>query len=115
VIPKGFRLRKVDRRRNEEARPAPARKRAAQHRQQRTVGWAELGSLHLAAQHVELVAQHHDLDILGMLASQASKQHADESARHKVEEGQGHRRIIPDPFLAAQRNRRVSEPHAQSA
>jgi hypothetical protein len=56
---------------------------------------AELGSLDLAAQDGELVAQHRDLDILGTLASQAPEQHADESAGHEVEEGQGHRRIIP--------------------
>jgi hypothetical protein len=51
------------------------------------------------AQHVELVAEHRDLDVLGMLAAEASKQHADESACHEVEEGQGHRQIIswPDP------------------
>jgi hypothetical protein len=54
---------------DKEARPAPAGKRAAQHRQQCTVGGAELGSLHLAAQHVELVAEHGDLDVLGVLAS----------------------------------------------
>jgi len=57
------------------------------------------------AQHGELVAEHDDLDILGMLTSQASKQHADEPARHKVEEGRGHRRIIPDSVLAARRTR----------
>jgi hypothetical protein len=39
--------------------------------------------------------QQRHLDILGMLASQASKQHPDESARHEIEEAQSHRRIIP--------------------
>ena len=69
----------------------------AQHRQQGTVGSSELGSLHLAAQHGELVAEHGDLDVLGVLASQASKQHAEESACREVEERQGHRRIIARP------------------
>src|SRR6266487_6242716 len=74
-------------------------KHAAQHREQRLIGGTELGSLDLAAQHLELVAEHRDLDVLGMLAAEASKQHADESACHEVEEGQGHRQIIswPDP------------------
>jgi hypothetical protein len=41
----------------------------------------------LAAQHGKLVAEHGDLDVLGVLASQASKQHAEESACREVEEG----------------------------
>jgi hypothetical protein len=40
------------------------------------------------------MAQDRDLDVLGVLAAETSEQHADESARHEVEEGQGHRRII---------------------
>jgi hypothetical protein len=40
----------------------------------------------LAAQHLELVAEHGDLDVLGVLASEASKQHAEQPARHEVEE-----------------------------
>ncbi len=78
------------------------RVRSAQHREDRTVGGAELGSLDLAAQHLELVAEHRDLDVLGVLASHAFEQHAEGSARHEVEEGQGYRRIILDPVLAAQ-------------
>jgi hypothetical protein len=71
----------------------PAGQRSAQYCQDRTIGGSELRSLDLAAQHVELVAEHGDLDVLGVLASEAPKQHADESAYHDVEEGQGHRRI----------------------
>ncbi len=71
-----------------------AGKRAAQHCQDRTIGGAELGAFDLAAQHIELVAQDRDLDILGMLAAEASKEHADEPPGPEVEEGQGHRRII---------------------
>jgi hypothetical protein len=40
------------------------------------------------------VAQNRDLDVLGVLASEAPEEHADESACHEVEERQGHRRII---------------------
>jgi hypothetical protein len=40
----------------------------------------------LAAQHGKLVAEHGDLNVFGMLTSQASKQHAEESAGHEVEE-----------------------------
>jgi hypothetical protein len=59
-------------RRHEKAGPAWAGKRPAQHRENRTIGRLELGSLDLAAQHVELVAQHGDLDVLGVLAAEAS-------------------------------------------
>jgi len=79
---------------HEKDRPAPARERATQQRQQRTIGGLELGALDLAAQHLELVAQHRDLDVFGVLAAEAANQHAHESACHEVEEGQGHRRII---------------------
>ncbi len=87
----------------EEARPAPTRQRTAQHRQQSTVGRSELGSLDLPAEHGELVAQDGDLDVLGVLAAEASEQHADESARHEVDEGQCHRPIVPylDPRCSA--------------
>jgi hypothetical protein len=53
-----------------------------------------LGSLDLAAQHGELVAEHGDLAVLAMLTSEASKQYANEPPDHEVEEGQDHRRII---------------------
>ncbi len=71
------------------------------------------GSLDLAAQHVELVAEHDDLDVFGVLAAEASKQHADEPACHEVEEGQSHRPIVSDAgssLLSA--HDRVSEPYA---
>src|SRR4029453_11428972 len=99
---------------DEETRPAPARKRAAQCREDRTVGGSQLGSLHLAAEHLELVAEHGDLDVFGVLASWASEQHAGEPARHDVEERQGHRRIIawPGPGCSAYPGR-VSEPYGR--
>jgi hypothetical protein len=62
-------------------------------------------SWRLAAQDLDLVAQHCDLDILGMLAPQASGQGAEEATGDRVEEGQGHRRIVHDLGLAAQRTR----------
>jgi hypothetical protein len=90
-------------RRHQEARPELTGKRSAQDRENRTIGGSELGSLDLAAQHTELVAQDGDLDILGVLASQAPKQHADELACREVKKGQGHRPIVayPDPRCSA--------------
>jgi len=43
-------------RRHQEDRPASARKRAAQRREERSIGGMELGSFDLAAQHTDLVA-----------------------------------------------------------
>src|SRR6266516_3989538 len=68
--------------------------RPAQHREDRTIPGSELGSLDLTAQHLELVAQDGDLDVLGVLAAEAAEQHAGKPTGHEVEEGQGHRRII---------------------
>jgi hypothetical protein len=76
--------------RHQEDRPAPTSKHAAQRREQRTIGGLELGSLDLAAQHLELVAEDGDLDVLGVLALAPPKQDAEESARHEVQEGEGH-------------------------
>jgi hypothetical protein len=42
----------------------PATEHAAERCEERTVGRSELGSLDLAAQHAELVAQYGDLDVL---------------------------------------------------
>jgi hypothetical protein len=68
---------------------------SARQRQERTIGGLELGSLDLAAQHLELVPQDGDLDVFGVLAAEAPQQHADESARHEVkEDGWGHRLIV---------------------
>jgi hypothetical protein len=99
-------------RRQQEDRPASARKRAAQHREQRSIGRMELGPLNLAAQHSKLVAEHGDLDVFGVLAAKASEQHADKPACHEVEEGQGHRPIVPDPTShCSEHPTEVSEPH----
>jgi hypothetical protein len=73
--------------------PVQAGKRPAQ---DRTVGGAELGPLDLAAQHLKLVAEHGGLDVFGVLAAEASEQHADKPVRYEVEEGQGHWLIVPD-------------------
>jgi hypothetical protein len=72
----------------------------------------ELGPLDLAAQHSKLVAEHGDLDVLGVRAAKASEQHADKPACHEVEKGQGHRPIVPDPTSHCSAHpTEVSEPH----
>jgi hypothetical protein len=63
------------------------------------------------AQHTELVAQDGDLDVLGVLATEASEQHADESPRHEVDEDKAIGRLSPTRVLAAHRTHQVSEPY----
>ena len=82
-------------RRHQKGRPEPAGKRSAQHREERTISGSELGPLDLAAQHFELVSEHGDLDVFGVLAAVASEQHANKPVRHEIEEGQGHWPIVP--------------------
>jgi len=77
-------------RRHQKGRPAPAGKGPAQHREERTIGGSELGPLDLAAQHSELVSENGDLDVLCVLAAEASEQYADKPACHEIEEGKGH-------------------------
>ena len=57
------------------------------------------------------MAEHGDLDVLGMLASQAPEEEVDKPACHKVEEGQSHRPIVAYRLLPAQRPGQVSEPY----
>jgi hypothetical protein len=66
------------------------------------ISGAELGSLDLAAQHTELVAQDGDLDVLGVLASQAPEQDADAPACHEVRKDSAIGRLSPTRVLAAQ-------------
>jgi hypothetical protein len=54
----------------------PARERAAQHCEECTVGGLELGSLDLAEQHLDLVLEDRDLDVLGVLALEPPEQDA---------------------------------------
>jgi hypothetical protein len=77
----------------------------AQQCEQRTIGGAELGPLDLAAQHLELVAQDRDLDVLGMLGLEATKQEAEKPAREEVEKDRAIGELCLDSILAAQRTR----------
>jgi len=55
--------------RDEEHRPASAGQHPTQRRKDRPIGGPERGSPHLTAKDSELVAQHRDLDVLGVLAA----------------------------------------------
>src|SRR5205823_7648426 len=52
------------RRRHEARRPCPSRQRAAEGRQESSIIGTKLRTSHLPAQHLQLVTQHQDLDLL---------------------------------------------------
>ena len=58
------------------------------------------------------MAEHGDLDVFGVLAAEASEQHADKPPCHEVEEGHSQRPIVAYCPLPAQRPGQVSEPYA---
>jgi len=66
---------------DDEARPAGSWQHAADRGEQGTVGWFQLGSRNLAAEHDELVAQHQDLQILGSIAADEQAQELDGAAQ----------------------------------
>ncbi len=92
-------------RRHQEARPACAGKRLAQRREDRTIGGLELGVLHLAAQHAELVAQDRDLDVLACSLRKlpSSMPTSRRVMRYRKDKAIG--RLSPTRVLAAQRTR----------
>ncbi len=75
---------------DEEARPAGSWQHAADRGEQGTVGWFQLGSRNLAAEHDELVAQHQDLQILGSIAADEQAQELDGAAQGQVGESGQH-------------------------
>src|ERR1035437_6634281 len=79
---------------DEEDRPAVTAEHASEHGEDRAVVGFEARTGDLALQHGELMTQHEDLDILGMLAPAAQHQQVDHEPDQTVEAG-------PTPILAA--------------
>jgi hypothetical protein len=93
--------------------PAPFRQEAAGGGKQRPVVQLEIRLLHLAVEDVELMAQHHDLDLLCFLGAQGedgklkkapqnpiAKRHDDEMARFRFH-GRRRLRHLPDSVTVA--------------
>ncbi len=78
----------------EKGGPPPARHEAAQERQQRPVGWLEPGSPDLAAQHVELVTEDHDLDVLLGIGYPPQPKDLEEANGEPVQERERHASIL---------------------
>jgi len=76
---------------DDEAGPAGSGQDAADGGKQGTVGGLELGASGLAAKHGELVAEHHDLEVLGGLAVGQQHEQLDRAAQRQVAKSWQHR------------------------
>jgi len=70
---------------------------------QSAIGAVELGPPDLAAQNLELMAEHQQLDVLDIRATAAANKQAEQSPNSDVEEGEEHPAILA---VAAQRSPR---------
>jgi hypothetical protein len=74
----------------QEHRPARPWEDPAERRQQRAVGGLQVGPWVLAAQHRKLVAQHQDLDLLGLRRPEAKQDQRKGTAQRQVDERPDH-------------------------
>jgi len=75
---------------DQEAGPAGPGQRAADRGKQGAVGWFQLGSWNLAAEHGELLAQHQDLQGLGGGRKGEQREELDGAAQREVGEFRQH-------------------------
>ena len=75
---------------NEEAVPTLSGEEPAQPGEERSVGWPECGSCHLAAQDRDLVSEHDDLDGQLPSATPAKPEQLEHANEGLVEEGERH-------------------------
>lgn len=72
----------------EEQRPTCPRQDPRQRRQQRSIGYVQLGPAHLTRENRDLMAQHEDLDLLGLAPAEEQRhqlQHAPQRHIHERE------------------------------
>ena len=79
--------------RDEEATPAPPWKQSAERREDRSVrGPVADAAMELTLQHPDLVAEHHQLDVLVQSCPPAVSQQAEDPAHDEVAQAEGHGR-----------------------
>jgi hypothetical protein len=78
------------RRCHKERRPRPPRQRPAERGKQRTISRAKLRTVDLALEHVQLVAQHEDLDLLCTLRAHPQHEQLKQPPRQPVQKRQQH-------------------------
>ena len=77
--------------RDEEAPPPPSGEEPAERREDRSVcGSVANATLELTLQHADLVAQHHQLDVLVQSCPRARSEQAEDPARDEVAQAEGH-------------------------
>ena len=79
--------------RDEEAPPPPSGEQPAERREDRAVrGPITNAAMELTLEHADLVAQHHQLDVLVQSCPSARSQQAEDPAHDEVAEAEGHGR-----------------------
>ena len=95
--------------RDEEAAPAPSRQQPAERREHRSLrGPVADAAMELTLQQADLVAQHHDLDVLVRLGPPRGSEQAEDPAQAEVTEGEGHGRswsLVANTASSGQRSR----------
>src|SRR5207247_5704495 len=81
--------------RDHEPVPAPAREQSSKRSDERTIGEPKPRTPIVASQHQELVAQQHQLHVLGELGPSTPNEQPQNSNEGKVGEGEEHRPILP--------------------
>jgi len=70
-------------------------------REQRTISRTQLRPRHLTAQHLELVPQHDQLDVLHVQATATANERAQQSPEREVDEGKNHAADPPRPYQSS--------------
>jgi hypothetical protein len=83
--------------RHHESMLAPVREQSSERSDERTIGGSKPRALMLTSQNRELVAQQHQLHVLGELGSPTANEQPQDSSKGKVSEGEEHRAILPGP------------------
>ncbi|MGD0945692.1 MAG: hypothetical protein ABR972_15690 [Acidimicrobiales bacterium] len=79
--------------RDEKATPPPSRERPAERREDRSIrGPITNAAMELTLQHPDLVAEHHQLDVLFQRCPPAGSQQAEDPAHDEIAEAEGHGR-----------------------
>jgi hypothetical protein len=79
--------------RDEETTPAPPWKHSAERREHRSVrGSVANATMELPLEHADLVAEHHQLDVLVQSCPSAGSQQTEDPARDEVAQAEGHNR-----------------------
>jgi hypothetical protein len=77
--------------------PREARQVKGRRRKQRAINAAKLRPRDLATQNLELVAQHHELDVLCVRATATPNERSQQGPERKVEKREGHHRRSSQP------------------